>query len=127
MALEAELGIVVYPQLRTQVSEENLRVPDVLVLLASDPKDRIDRVAPQLCIEILWPDDRMMQMNEKIEDYLRMGVRAVWVLDPSTRKAFVADGEGTRTVKTLVYPGSGIELQVESVFAELDELEIPGA
>ena len=123
MNLEAELGVVVYPELRTQVSRDSFRVPDVLVLLAGDPKDRIVRVAPQLCIEILSPDDRMMQVNEKIEDYLRMGVRAVWVLDPTTRKAFVADVEGTRTVKTLAYPGSAVELPVETVFAELDGLE----
>lgn len=98
----------------------------MLVLLASDPKDRIVRVPPQLCIEILSPDDRMIQMNEKIADYLRMGVRAVWVLDPLTRQAFVADDEGTRTVKALMYPGSGIELQVKTIFAELDGLAMEG-
>ncbi len=66
----------------------------------------------------------MSEVNEKIEDYLRMGVRAVWVLDPVTRKAFVSDVQGTGSVTRLVYPGSDLDLDVSTVFAELDGLEI---
>jgi len=46
---------------------------------------------PLLCVEVLSPDDRMVDMQGKIDDYLAMGVPAIWVVNPSSRKAFVVD------------------------------------
>jgi Uma2 family endonuclease len=54
-----------------------------------------------LCIEILSPEDRMSRVEERINDYLEMGVPAVWVLDPYTKQAFTATmAEGLREVKS---------------------------
>ena len=121
---EKELGLRVYPELRLQVSAERYRVPDVMVMRASDPVDEIVRVAPMLCIEILSRDDRMSEMQEKIDDYLGMGVEVVWLVDPRRRKAFVVDERGgQQPVEELVVPGTAIRVGVGEVFAELDELE----
>jgi len=121
---EKELGLRVYPELRLQVSAERYRVPDVMVIRASDPVDEIVRVAPMLCIEILSRDDRMSEMQEKIDDYLGMGVEVVWLVDPRRRKAFVVDERGgQQPVEELVVPGTAIRVGVGEVFAELDELE----
>ena len=45
---------------------------------------------PFLCIEVLSPEDRMTRVEERINDYLDMGVPYIWVVDPETRKAFLA-------------------------------------
>jgi Uma2 family endonuclease len=44
---------------------------------------------PLLAVEILSPSDRMGQVMRKVKDYLRNGVRMVWVLDPETRNLTV--------------------------------------
>jgi Uma2 family endonuclease len=38
--------------------------------------------APDLAVEILSPDDRSTEIEEKVADYLRGGTRLVWVVDP---------------------------------------------
>lgn len=40
---------------------------------------------PDLAVEILSPDDRRSRVLSKIEQYLRVGVRMVWVVDPRNR------------------------------------------
>ena len=121
--LEEKHEILAYPELRTQVSETNYRVPDVLVRRRSDPFESIVKVPLLLCIEILSPDDRMSEMHEKIEDYLRMGVAAVWIVDPRRRAAMFADGAGTRSVEVLELPGTAIRVTIREMFAELELLE----
>ncbi len=43
-------------------------------------------VAPDLCAEVLSPTDRWPDVLEKINEYFRMGVPEVWVLDPAKRQ-----------------------------------------
>ncbi len=121
--LEEAHGIRAYPELRTQVTMTNYRIPDVLVQRRNDPFELIVTVPPLLCIEILSPDDRMSEMHEKIEDYLRMGVSAVWIVDPRRRTAMFADGTGTRSTDVLELPGTPIRVTIREMFAELDLLE----
>lgn len=80
--------ITVLPEQRVQVGATRFRVPDICVLLASDPRDPIVRKAPFLCVEILSPEDRVSRFNERITDYFRMGVAYVWLLDPEAKRAF---------------------------------------
>jgi Uma2 family endonuclease len=55
---------------------------------------------PFLCVETLSPEDRWSRVEARIDDFLAMGVPYVWVLDPLTRKAYIATGaEGLREVK----------------------------
>jgi Uma2 family endonuclease len=85
---EAQLGIRVLLSQRVQVGPTRFRVPDVCVILASDPRDPIVCQPPLLCVEILSGVDTVMRINEKLSDYFQMGVRYVWVIDPLTRRAF---------------------------------------
>lgn len=50
-------------------------------------------IAPDFVFEVLSPNDRWSEMHSKIADYLSAGVKAVCVLDDSTRtlQAFYAD------------------------------------
>jgi len=85
---EGEWGICAIPEQRVQVSPTRFRVPDLCVILASDPVEPIVRQAPVLCVEILSREDTVSRLNERISDYFQMGVRYVWVIDPLTRQAF---------------------------------------
>ena len=65
----------------------------------------------------------MTEMQEKVDDYLEMGVEMVWVIDPRRRKAFQTDGKSLQPVVELTVPGTPIRVDVAEVFAELNELE----
>ncbi len=40
---------------------------------------------PDLIVEVLGDKDSISKLREKIDDYLRFGVRMVWIADPRTR------------------------------------------
>ncbi|HXF27970.1 MAG TPA: Uma2 family endonuclease [Bryobacteraceae bacterium] len=86
---EARWGIRVVTEQRVQVSPTRFRISDICATLASDPIRPILTQAPFLCIEILSKDDTVSQLNERIADYFRMGVRYVWVIDPLMQRAFL--------------------------------------
>jgi Uma2 family endonuclease len=65
------------------------------VVLDQEPDEQIFTAPPFICIEILSKDDTMTLMQERIDDYLKFGVRYVWVLDPRTRRAYSFTREGT--------------------------------
>src|ERR1035438_2256345 len=102
VALDGQVppGAEVLLEMRVQVKPSRYRVPDLCV--AVDGSDEpILTEPPFLCIEILSPEDRMPRIEERVQDYLAMGVPYVWVLDPQTKQAYAAtDAEGLREVTT---------------------------
>jgi Uma2 family endonuclease len=40
------------------------------------------RIAPDLIAEVISPNDKYEEVDEKIEEYLRAGVRLVWIISP---------------------------------------------
>jgi Uma2 family endonuclease len=92
-------GIKVVTEQRVQVSATRYRVPDVCVVLGG-PDGQILRKPPFLCVEVLSPEDRMGRVRDRVDDYLKMGVPHVWVLDPESRAAYsITPAEGWREVK----------------------------
>ena len=55
--------------------------------------------APFLVVEVLSPDDRAGDMEDKMADYFSCGVKYVWVVNPETQRAFVHTHEGSREAK----------------------------
>ena len=104
---------------RVQVSPTRFRVPDVCVVLGK-VTEQIFRKPPFLCVEILSPEDRMKRVQQRIDDYLGLGVRYVWVLDPSNRRAYVATAEtGLRETRETVLKTESpvLELPLDELFA----------
>jgi Uma2 family endonuclease len=87
-ARRKELGIGVFPEQRIQVTPTHYRVVDLCVTIG-EPEEEIFTTPPFLCIEILSPGDRMSRALGVIADYLRMGVRFVWLIDPRKRTATI--------------------------------------
>ena len=116
-AREKELGIWVIQEQRVQVSAKRFRIPDICVTLG-EPNEEILRQPPFICIEILSPEDRWPRIQQRIDDYLAMGVPSVWVLDPAAKTAYsVTRTAGTNQVtdvlKTL---NPSVELPLSEIF-----------
>lgn len=92
-------GTYAYPEQRVQVSRTRFRVPDVCVYLGREPDEEVFTTPPFLVVEILSPDDRVSEVQEKIDDYLRFGTRFVWVIDPRLQRGWVHTAEGSREAK----------------------------
>ena len=121
---QKDWNVRVYPEVRVQVGPNRFRVPDITVVAGGRPRTRIVREAPLLCIEILSPEDRWLRVQQRFQDYLRMGVREVWVFDPETRTAYVLRNDAApaeHREDMLVLAGTPIALSLPEVFGVLDE------
>ncbi len=121
-------GVRAFPEQRVQTSQEHFRVADLCVVRRGIGAEPIVRTPPLLCVEILSRDDRMSDMQERVDDYLLMGVGSVWVIDPRRRKAYVSTREGALVPvgEALLVNGTEIVVPVKAIFAELDDLEQNG-
>ena len=118
-ALEETYGIFAIQEQRVQVSETRFRVPDLCVYL-SEPTEEVFHTPPYLCIEVLSPEDRLNRLEERVDDYLDMGVPFVWVLDPLTKRAWkITPTEGWREEKsgTLKTENPAIEVRLSEIFS----------
>jgi len=116
--------IVAGTEMRVQVAPHRFRIPDVCVQRSSDPHDPIIKTPPLICIEVLSPEDRIQRMQERIDDYARMGVEHIWLIDPLSRKAWTAtpDGSLQHVSEAFAIAGTTISIELAQVFAELDDM-----
>ena len=68
-------------------SSRTVRKPDVsFVRHGRFEEDQLPggwaRLAPDLAAEVISPNDKYEEVDEKIEEYLRAGVRLVWIISP---------------------------------------------
>jgi Uma2 family endonuclease len=88
--LEHELGAVVAgdPFVRIQGSERDARGPDVAFYargrIPADMTAAATATCPDLVIEVLSPSDRAADVERKVDDWLRAGVRLLWYINPET-------------------------------------------
>jgi len=55
------------------------------------------RVTPDLVVEVLSKNDLIYAVDAKIEDYLRAGVKLVWIINPQKRTIMIHRPDGTTT------------------------------
>lgn len=115
-------GVRVLPEQRVQVKPLRYRIPDVCIARSSDPDDRIIRVAPLLCIEVLSSNDTMADMRQRAEDYRVMGVAHIWAADPWKLRAYLygEDRFAEPDDGVLRIPETPIAVALTDLFAELD-------
>jgi Uma2 family endonuclease len=104
-------------------------VPDVAYVSSerlrplSDQELQVPPLAPDVAVEILSPDDRRPDVDDKIAVYLRAGSLLVIVVDPQQRSIELHDGAGTRqlgeakTIEHWALPG--FSYPVRELFAVL--------
>ena len=117
-----KLGVFAYVEQRVQVSPTRFRIPDVCVLVGDRPTEQVFRTPPFIAIEILSRDDRISQMQERIDDYLNFGVRYVWLIDPRTRRAWIHTTAGSHESQDgiLRTEDPAIELPLPEIFHALE-------
>lgn len=109
---------------RVQVEERKFRVPDVCVVSATQPFEPILHTPPILCVEVLSPEDRFSRILERVQEYTRMGVPYVWIVDPISRDIWTVSGGGGPVPlegDALTLPGTPVHIPVAEIFAEIDE------
>ena len=79
------LGLFAVPEQRVQTRPRRFRVPDVCVVSEKPEGGLIVTKPPYLCIEILSPEDTVVETQDKVREYLNFGVNWVWVIDPVAR------------------------------------------
>ncbi len=119
----AEWKVRVIAELRTRVGASRVRIPDITVAYDDAAISEQVRVTPPLiAIEILSPQDRLPRVLVRLEDFWKMGIKNVWLLDPAERVAFVYAEAGLKRVETskLEVEQTPIYLDLVQVFAGLD-------
>jgi Uma2 family endonuclease len=117
--------------------EGRTRRPDVCFisiakLVAASPEDpdaNAWAVVPDLAIEVTSPTDRAEDQREKIQEYLHLGVRCVWVVYPKLHIVDVYESSGL--VRTFgpdgVLPGDpvlpGLEVPLNDLFRPIGPTE----
>lgn len=126
-----DLGVVTGPDGMIRFPENLVRMPDVAFVPWSEfPNEEVSdepvpAVVPSLAVEVLSKGNTPGEMNRKLREYFRAGVRLVWIVDPRSRSVAVHTSP-TRS-KTVSQAGSldggkvlpGFELPVANIFARL--------
>ncbi len=57
--------------------------------------DGYAHIPPDLAVEVISPNDLAKDLDERVEDYLRAGVKLIWVINPACRILQVYHSDGT--------------------------------
>lgn len=87
------------------------------------PREPIPPLVPDLAVEVRSQSNTPQEMQQKLRDYFKAGVRLVWSIDPQTRSArsHTSAADAT-TVAADEQPdgGAGSRLHLERLFDEAD-------
>lgn len=116
---ELEWDVIGSTEQRLRVSPNRIRIPD-LVFLRPGPQPDILVDPPLLIIEVLSPDDKYSDLQERCQDYIQMGVETVWIIDPKTRSGRMCSGAEWLAAERLEVAGTPIYVELPRLFAQID-------
>jgi len=116
---QEEWNIEVLPEQRIQISPARFRVPDICLVSLDQPVEQVLTHPPLACIEILSPEDTLRRMHDRIDDYRRLGVANIWILDPGTRRGYDCRPSGWLEATEFAIPNTPIKLDLAEVFARM--------
>lgn len=120
-AHENEWQIIVTTEQRVKVAADRVRIPDIALVRPGALSEDV-LTAPPLCvIEILSPDDTYSRTWEKAQDYRKMGVENIWLIDPGTRSGQASTPDGWRETMEFEIAGSSVQLSLADIFNRLDQ------
>jgi len=107
---------------RIQVAPNRVRICDVAILRANAPREKVTITPPLICVEVLSPEDRLSRAKLVLADYLAMGVKHIWLIDPIRRSVSTFDAYGLHDADpaNLTVPGTSIQVDLTETFAALD-------
>jgi Uma2 family endonuclease len=116
-------GMRAIPEQRVQVSATRYRIPDVCIVASSEPIFPILIAPPLLCVEVLSPEDRSQRIVTRVQEYQRMGVGHIWIIDPETREVWtMSEGGGpvALAASELTIAGTPVRTSIADIFEEID-------
>jgi len=108
-------------EIRVQVRPDRYRIPDVVIVRGGRPPGRIITGPPEVAVEVLSSEDRAADIQDKIDDYLRFGVSAVWIIDPERQRAWIHTPSGAHESmdRVLRNPAGDLEVPLSAVFPNI--------
>lgn len=115
-----------------RILHRQVRAPDVSFIRwerlpkAGAPKPAIYGAVPDLAVEILSKSNTKVEMDRKLKDYFKAGVRLVWYIDPDTRtaRAYTAPAKWTDIGADGSLSGGevlpGFELALSNLFSRVE-------
>lgn len=116
----SEWGIKARTELRVQVASDSFRIPDVTVLSREAPREQIVTHPPVAVFEILSPEDSMTRMLEKLAEYERMGIPAIWVIEPKKPSYYRFSGGKLEPAAVFELPNSGFSVPMAEIAKLID-------
>ncbi len=81
-----------------------IRKPDVSFVAKGRMPSKVPtgngKLAPDFAAEVVSPNDEAVALEQKLDEYLRAGVRLVWVIYPLTKVVYVYRPDGTASRRT---------------------------
>ncbi len=107
-------NIIVYTEMPFVLEEsanwvKGSRVPDLMMydktrlddyrMQTPDWKDKPFVLIPDLCVEVISASDTYVDVEDKVTEYLKDGVRLIWVFNPRSKTVTVHTPEKTANLK----------------------------
>jgi Uma2 family endonuclease len=120
VAREADWDVLVTTGQRVRVAAGRVRIPDVTLARPGALSEDVLSTPPLCVIEILSPDDTYSRTWEKAQDYRKMGVENIWLIDPGTRSGQASTANGWRETMEFEIAGTPVNLSLVEIFRNLD-------
>jgi len=114
-----EWNIRAVPELRIRVSARRFRIADVCLISRDEPIEQVPTRPPLAIIEVLSPEDRVSRYQERLDDYRKMGVRHIWVVDPQNKRGFNCSTGSWMETQSFAIANTPIAVDLATIFAEL--------
>lgn len=98
LVFPADNGFQCFPDAPNKVRRPDVSFLRTGRLPGNTPPDGWITVVPDLVVEVLSRRDLALEIDTKIDDFLRVGVPLIWVINPRTRtvRIYRSDGSSTR-------------------------------
>ncbi len=116
-----EWGITAMSELRTKVTPENVRLPDVVVTLSRRIPGKALLDPPLIAIEILSDSDTLADHRDRALDLERMGAQNIWLIDAEKRSVFTWSASAWERTEQLRAAGTPVYLDLPWLWNKVDE------
>ncbi|MCI0422221.1 MAG: Uma2 family endonuclease, partial [Acidobacteria bacterium] len=121
--IATQLKLQIRAEIRIQISPTRYRVADIAVWRSGKIGKQVPTVPPLLIVEVLSPEDRLIRVQPKVQEYLSIGVQRVWLVDPDKKQAteYSQNYPDGMRVSSLRTEEPAMEIRLEAVWRTLDE------
>jgi Uma2 family endonuclease len=90
------------PSFELHVTSNDTLVPDASIIYQarlSPRKQKYTPGAPELAIEVVSPNDKVIHLKSKVDIHLQGGSKTVWVVFPDSRSVMIHSRDSVRELK----------------------------